>query len=236
MKKSTSLFAGLDLGGSMDYHALAIVEGTGTEHTVKVPYMRPAYPRPCKATRLETYEALPATYAVSWLQRWPLGTRFSDVVEDVKERTKGCFLVMDASGGGGNAWAMSEQKGLRSLPMIITSGEQGRVTDDAAFIPRNDLLMRLRTAMDNGDLAIAQSLELAPELGKELRGIQERRGRSGRLTLQHEDAAHDDLVLSVAMAVWLAEFWFGRPQQFGRMVSAEEASAGLAPPGIRPPW
>ena len=230
------LYAGLDFGRQVDHSALTIVEATPTTYAVDVPYRRPSPTGPVRATRREIREGLPASYAVRHLERWALGTPTPVVIDDVKARLDAvgpCGLAIDATGQGFSLVDFAHERGVPGLPVIMTAGETGYAGDDAYYEPRNSLLMRLVVAFEAGRLTIAEGLDLGTVWAEELQGIVQARSAAGRLTMQHQEAGHDDLVVATGLAVLLAEHVIlERSRKYGRIVGPEEAQddMGLTPP------
>lgn len=186
-------YAGLDLGQAQDYSALSIVEGIKT----------PDKPR----------------YDLRHLERFPLGTLYPAIVNCTRERLSDkrlrdkVQLVVDATGVGRPVVDMLNEAGLSPIGVTITGGNE--VTPDpvlAAYrVPKRDLVSTLQVLLQSKRLRIDENSPQAQTLVKELLSFQVKID----LKTAHDsygawrEGAHDDLVLSVALAVWFAEQYGG---------------------------
>lgn len=213
----TSYVAGLDLGQAQDYSALAIVEAG------------PVGPD--------------QTFDVRHLHRWPLGTRYPAIVDDVAallaapEVRGRVRLAIDATGVGAavvdlfrgprqpaQAWQFNRGTGAVSVPpptappppivapihaITITGGTAVARTGRDAAVPKRDLVGAVVAPLQGGRLRIAPELPEAATLTRELRDFRAKIS----LATGHDSygvgeewrvGQHDDLVLALAMAVWVA--------------------------------
>lgn len=175
---------GLDLGQANDYTALCVIERAPTR---------------------------PATYALRHLERPVLGTPYPAIAARVKTLTEAaplvgrCVVVVDATGVGAPVVDLLRAARLPLVPVSITGGDT--VTRDAAGawrVPKRDLVFSLLTALQTGRLKIADGLPLAPVLVGELLNF---RVKIDPQTAHDSyaawrEGAHDDLVLSAALALW----------------------------------
>jgi hypothetical protein len=80
-------------------------------------------------------------------------------------------------------------------PVTITGGETANGRGEHYRVPRRDLLAGLEVLFETGDLSISAALDETPALLRELEGMRMNKETS---------AAHDDLVLALALACWRA--------------------------------
>ncbi|MBV8841519.1 MAG: hypothetical protein JO307_01800 [Bryobacterales bacterium] len=171
-------FAGLDLGQREDFSAIAVVE------------------------REEKAWGARGGLLVRYLERMPLGTPYTKVVERVcglmrhRELAGRSRLVVDATGVGAPVVEMLGSAGLAGImtAVTITGGAQAHGRGEKWHVPRRDLLMNLEVLMERGELTICRRLGEAERLTRELTSVGAR-GESGE---------HDDLAMSVALACWRA--------------------------------
>lgn len=191
MASKTYYYIGLDLGQSVDYTALAVAE----RHKHAAP-QRPSYD-------------------VRHLQRFPLGTGYPDIVDQVGEMLttpplagQGLSLVVDATGVGAPVVDLLRRARLpgRLVPVTITGGDSVN-RDRAGFrVPKRDLISSTKVLLQSGRLRFAELPE-TPILVKELLSFQVKIDPA----TAHDSYAvwregiHDDLVLAVALAVWFGE-------------------------------
>ena len=182
-------YIGLDLGQAQDYTALAVVE---------------------KIVKKDTKDP---NYHVRALERFALGTPYPVQVSRINEvmtHLPGSILVIDQTGVGRAVFDMFRTSGVHPVGITITGGD--RATSDASGwkVPKRDLVGALTIAFQTEALKIAGSL---PEAGTLIAELQNFRVKINLKTAHDSyeawrEGIHDDLVLSLAMAVWYA----GRPK------------------------
>jgi hypothetical protein len=187
---------GLDLGKLQDFSALCVVERT-------------------KPPQSE------ATYAVRYLRRWPLGTAYTAVADDVAElayrpELKLPRIAADSTGVGtavmemiGQALRVKAGDGCRAelCPVLIGSGHAVRRDDDLVWhVAKVQLVSVLQALLSSRRLKIANELPEAEMLVAELKAFSAKITLAGNETYEAwRERDHDDMVLAVAMALWLAE-------------------------------
>ena len=197
-------YIGLDIGQVADYTALSVIEqvkinqrlenntnngGNGLTSTDG-----------CNARRLIEYH-------VRHLERFPLGTPYPLQVRRVREivdRLQNPILVIDQTGVGRPVFDMFNTTGLRPVGISIHGGDQVTREGRNYKVPKRDLVGALTVAFQNNQLKIADALPEAKILVEELLNFKVKIN----LKTAHDsyegwrEGIHDDLVLSVAMAVW----------------------------------
>ncbi len=210
---------GLDLGQAQDPTALCVLERIDPQ-TVRL--QEPTY----HCIHLERY-ALGTEYAdiarsvASLLSNPALSTivprdewhavgiggsrirRYSDEPAFVR---KPPTLVVDATGVGRAVLELLKQRGLKSVAITITGGDQVTHAPNGLHVPKRELVGSLQVALQTGRLKIAASLPLQPVLVEELRNF---RVKVNPLTAHDSwnarEGAHDDIVLALACALYHAE-------------------------------
>ena len=184
----------VDLGQSVDYTAVSIVE-----------QIRP-----------QAGDHRDAAYLLRYLHRPPLGTPYPVIVGQVlslldrppldRDETP---LVVDRTGVGAAVTDLFAAQGVCPRAVTITGGDSVNDTDPCNLrVPKRDLASTLVALFQTGRLKIAAGLELAPTLATELMNFK----LKVNLTTGHDtyeawrEGVHDDLVLSVAMGCWWAEY------------------------------
>jgi len=221
------LLASLDLGRMVDFSALAIVEATGTECELPQEVYRPGGLSGPLVERIGTRWVRawgpPVTCDVRYLQRWPLGTPYASIAGDVRrllgQLGEPCALLADATGVGAACLELLRAEGLDPIPMVITAGrETGTGRDGAMLVPKSELVASVAVGLQAGRLRIARELPLAQVLAEELAGFELRVTSAANLTFGARSGAHDDLVLSVAMACYAADAAFRLPDSLPGVV------------------
>jgi hypothetical protein len=195
-ESSVEYTIGLDLGKLQDYSALCVIERTAPP-------------------------AGKATYAVRHLRRWPLGTNYTIVAADVAELAYRPELNLpriaaDATGVGTAVMEMIEQS-LRAKagdgrqvdlwPVLIGGGHSVRCDSKLTWhVAKAQLVSVLRALLSGRRLKIANELAEAAILFAELKAFSVKLTQAGNERFEAwRERDHDDLVLAVAMALWLAE-------------------------------
>jgi hypothetical protein len=207
-KDEKTLFVGLDLGQARDFSALAIIERGNTATTTDFEGEKPN----CTNTKDEINQL----HCIH-LHRWQLRTSYPAIVADVvemingldPERTTGgkTVLAIDATGVGAPVVDLFKREKINAIlaPIQIVAGANVSEENGMTRVPKRDLVSVVQVGLQNRKLKIAESLDLAETLSRELQNF----------TVKITDAAndvygawregtHDDLVLAVALAVWQA--------------------------------
>jgi hypothetical protein len=177
-------FIGLDLGQAADFSSLACIEQIGSQ------------------------------YALRYLERFPIGTQYPNVVAQLRELVgkpplAGCTLVPDATGIGRVVVDLLLEANLaaRIVPVTITAGY--RPTSDGrggAHVPKKDLVAAAKTVLQGQRLCVPTSLPLAQVLVRELQAFTVHiTGAGNEIFGAKTHRGHDDLVLAVSLALWAAE-------------------------------
>jgi hypothetical protein len=187
---------GLDLGKLQDYSALCVVERTAPP------------------------EGEP-TYAVRHLRRWPLGTAYTTIAADVSatayrpalgrpriaaDATGVGQAVMEMVGGALRAEA-GDGRGAELCPVLITGGQAvTRGPNLTWHVAKVQLVSVLQALLSSRRLKIATGLPEAEVLIGELQAYKTKVTGAGNETFgAWRERDHDDLVLAVALALWLAD-------------------------------
>jgi hypothetical protein len=204
---------GVDLGQSVDYTALSVLEIKGKDF---------------HATHLERLE---------------LGMSYVKQIDNIAQRYNllkelgDMKLVVDATGVGKPIVDALVAKGLNLTAVMITGGNKVNYEGLFTRVPKRDLVGSIALRLQNRTLKIAPSLPLSKTLAKELQAFKvtfNSKGHDsyGNDTLSWREAPHDDLVLSVALACWLAERVLNvRPKQY-----SSQKFGNLQYEGFRKRW
>jgi hypothetical protein len=196
------VFIGLDLGQRQDPAALAILERT---HQV-TPARNPV------TLDLENYILFTLRHA----ERFPLGLPYITIVHRI-----GCLvrsltgsicgawpvssghlcsphktLVVDASGVGAPVVEMLREAnlGIAIVPVVITGGQEAHAGPcGVVYVPRRDLVTRLRIVLEHHALRIPVNINERETLTSELLNLSDRSGPK-----------HDDLAIATGLALYHA--------------------------------
>jgi hypothetical protein len=231
-------YLGLDLGQARDYSALAIVEeqlyvaeAWANEVLHQQDYEKGLSPGWVSPTALTPHQAKLALersgqygrpaevpLAVRHLERFELGTKYTDVVESVGAlarseplRLMPAVLLVDKTGVG--AAVLDSFTHARIGAVAITLHGGSSVTRDpqrAGFrVPKRDLVTVTQVLLQNGRLRVASGLPEAETLKKELLNFRVKIDpKTAHDSYEHwRESDHDDLVLAVSMAAWFRQWW-----------------------------
>jgi hypothetical protein len=183
-------FIGLDLGQTADPSAAAVLQR-------------------------QPPEAKPS-YHVRLMKRFPLGTPYTSIVTDMVKLCNtapfkdACQLVVDQTGVGRPVVDMFRAAASmpRVVPVTITGGHTAtfREEDRSFHVPKKDLVGCLQVLLQARRLLVAADLRDAELLVKELGNFRVKITAAANETFgAWREGQHDDLVLAVALAAWLAD-------------------------------
>jgi hypothetical protein len=185
---------GLDLGQSRDYTALSAIE----------------------RIRHESPSGIHVTYELRALERWPLGTRYPKIVADVAALLARAplapaesTLVVDRTGVGAAVCDLFVEAGLDPVQVTLTAGMAVSRAGRQVHLPKREAVHTALALLQTGRLTLAASLPLLETLVHELTNFAikvDLRTGADRYESWRE-SVHDDLVLSLALACWVAQFW-----------------------------
>jgi hypothetical protein len=203
MSTASHYFIGLDLGQAQDFTAVAIIE-------------RPYGPE--------------VRHHVRYLRRFPLGTPYPEIVEQVVKLAGhpalcNPDLVVDQTGVGRAVVDLFREAYLIGdlVPVLITGGHTVSYGGSSSWhVPKKELVSGLQVLLQAQRLRIAKGLPEADTLAQELRNFKVKITVAGNETFESwRERDHDDLVLAVALAAWWAErtaplMHLAEPMSFGR--------------------
>jgi hypothetical protein len=238
MRRSYAYYLGLDLGQSQDYSALSIIEeqvyvSSMWEDRVfyKQDYERglsAGWVSPADLTPHQVGEALQLSYEfgrpaevplfVRHLARYPLGTKYTDVVDDVGKvvrseplRQMPAVLLVDKTGVGASVLDSFTHAGVGAVAITLHGGAVvSRDPQRVGFrVPKRDVVTTAQVLLQYGRLKVAAALPDAEVLRKELLAFRVKIDpRTAHDSYSHwRESDHDDLVLSVAMGAWFRQHW-----------------------------
>src|ERR1017187_7526937 len=191
-------FVGVDFGQARDYTAIAVLERAE---------LRGQYDYAVRAYQKEV------ALRLRYLERIPLGTPYTEVVDRVAEVTRNrqlsgrCHLAVDGTGVGRPVVDQLRRGEAEGVPMpgATPGGQAGTETMDQGFyrVPKRDLIIGLQLVLQRGGLQIAAKLPFARKLVEELEAVEVRISPAGNEQYAAwREGTHDDLVFAVALAYW----------------------------------
>jgi hypothetical protein len=180
---------GLDLGQRADYSALCLLETYGEQHE--------------------------AVSHCRYLKRWKLNTSYPAIAEDTRQFCQREPLInnepglcIDSTGVGIGVLDIFRQLqpaiNARIIPVQIHGGFEVVQNGRGFNVPKRELVSSVQAALQTKRLIVSKKLSEANVLVTELQNFRAEISETGRDTFEARSGSHDDLVLSVAMAVWYA--------------------------------
>jgi hypothetical protein len=217
------LYLGLDLGQAADYSALAVIEepiycppmGGWVSGAELTPEYRAVY----RTAWYEWGQQAPGKPPL-WLRalhRYPLRTPYPDIVADVVRRLGGAgtqrndaVLVVDGTGVGAavvDMFRYADPPLPCELRRVVIHGGVKVTIDRGIHVPKRDLIGAVQVVLHTGRLQVARHSEATEVWAREMQNYQLKLSDSGHdIYNARGDSQHDDLVLAVALAVWLREY------------------------------
>ena len=120
-------------------------------------------------------------------------------------------MIVDKTGVGAPVVDLFEAAGLDPVAITITAGGEPTVVPGGWNVPKRDLVSIVQTTLQTQRLRFAEGLPDVDTLTHELLNFQYKLTVAAHDTYNAREGKHDDMVLSLAMAVWYAEVGYQRP-------------------------
>ncbi|MBN8963039.1 MAG: hypothetical protein J0H71_18045 [Rhizobiales bacterium] len=193
---------GVDLGQSTDPTAISVLHHRVTPLDEW---------KPNDAARVWK-QAYTERFDVRHLERLPLNTPYPAQVQHVATllqrpplNTLNPTFVIDETGVGRPVGDMFDGAGLRPNRITITAGLEATQHGARTWhVPKGLLIANLEARSHAGELRIASNITDAGALKEEMKDFHRSVSAAGRATYGARTGKHDDLVLSVAIALWMA--------------------------------
>ena len=194
-EKETMWIISADLGQANDYTAISILERIITGNGVLGIDRRGE--RTINLRHIERMRGVEYPAIVDRMKQLYLSPALIDQTKAV---------VIDYTGLGRPVYDMMKQAGFYwSLNAIsITGGNDTTAGDRSYNVPKRELVSSLQIELQCNRLKIAKGIKEADALIEELSNFQTAISANGHDTYNGANGVHDDLVMSVAMGVWLA--------------------------------
>jgi hypothetical protein len=189
-------YVGVDLGQAGDPSAISIAESVGIKN--------------CNDLG-ETY--FDTEYHIRYIQRLPLNTTYPAIVSHTHKMTLTKPLlddykaVLDGTGVGRPVVDLFRQANIRTIPVTITGGgtESFNDVDGYWHVPKKILVSNMQVLLGNNRVKFADDLPDKQTLINELINFKIKISTAGNDTYEAwREGQHDDLVLSIAIALWYA--------------------------------
>jgi hypothetical protein len=170
-------------------------------------------------------------YLVRHLERRPLDEPYPKQIEHLFQmwhrkplREANKLLALDYTGIGRAVYDHTLDRGIGpTVGISITGGDSVSWLDDRkrARVPKRDLIGLLQVFAQNNRLKVASGLRFGPTLAEELQSFKVKiDSRTAHDSYgSWREGEHDDLILSLAVALWAAENYYAQTHAIFRYVS-----------------
>jgi hypothetical protein len=184
---------GLDLGQAADFSALAVLEKSEDEQRVR-------------------------RYRCRALKQWPLHTSYLEIIDDIErailkpplqvDSGERLSLVIDTGGPGRPVVDMIRARKMpaKIIPVTITGGATESYTDGYWNVAKIILIGHLQVLLQSRRLEFVPGIPKAAILIEELQHYRVKITEKANETFNAREGQHDDLVLALALAVWIGEY------------------------------
>jgi hypothetical protein len=149
---------------------------------------------------------MPSIYRVMHLERLPLRTSYLAQAERIgfimRRLPRSASLIVDYTGVGRGIYDMLVDAGLNPTGVTLTGGFNVNWSGDTVTVPKSTLVSKLVARLHAGELFVHENLKDWPVLRRELLNFRSEITRGGSETWNSRSGEHDDLVLSLGLAVW----------------------------------
>ena len=189
-----------DIGQSQDYTALSVLQHTRTP--IEDDWEVNEIARRITQKVIERFD-------VRGLKRLPLGMEYplqADRVQQLLATLPGrCDLVLDQTGVGAPVADIFAQRGLKPVRITITAGAEPTQLGYRRYgVPKSRLISNIDARLHTGELRFADDLGEGDALRDEMQNFQRHTSAAGRAIFEARSGKHDDIVLSIACALWWA--------------------------------
>lgn len=215
-KTDSKFILGLDLGQVNDFTAIVVLERLQEIYTRLEPVGSIRDRRIVTGWReVDNYSE--AIYHARHIERVKLGTSYPDIIERVKSLVKSpeiadrYLVAIDHTGVGRPVYDLFAKSGLETVGITITGGSAVRWGRGGAKVSKRLLVSTLQAVIQTGRLQFAKNMQGVDLLQREMINFRVKVTESANEIYAAREGEHDDLVLSLAMALWLGEN-YGNPQ------------------------
>jgi hypothetical protein len=173
------------------------------------------------------------------IERIPLGTSYPDIIERVRiimdnpDVSQQAILIVDQTGCGlPVVQAMRRIPGLAPISITITNGNSVNDVEGGYNVPKRDLVSALQLAFQTHRLKFSKGINYVDDLIHELRNFKVKIKKSAESYEAWRETDHDDIVLSLAMAVWMHRRLHGETTQMDRKNDSTYATYDVLRHGI----
>jgi hypothetical protein len=190
-KAKKTLLIGLDLGQQYDYTVLSVLETAEPKYYGRTRYVN---------------------YALVELQRAPLNVPYPKIVDGISKLTHNylalhnyTFLV-DYTGVGRPVVDMLREQQINVIAINTTGGIFSNWKSGIEVsVPKKDIVTSLKATLESNRLQIIDSLTNYSLIIQEFVNFTEKKNEFANLQFEAKYGYHDDIVMSIGLAIWYGE-------------------------------
>jgi hypothetical protein len=203
----------VDLGMGPDPTSVVVIEGKTWEYLGTREIYEPGWTTLQPFFRApdgsESEDCPPLVFHLRHLERMPPGSSYGRVVARVEEISRSLArpdLVIDATGVGQAAIELFKAARLGPTVVTITAGDEVTEQWPCFRVPKRDVISTAQVLLQTDRLKIARDLPNAQLLLRELQSFRMNVDlKRTSDSLAWREGANDDLVLALAVGLWLGE-------------------------------
>lgn len=210
------------MGQTHDYTALSLVKrlrdrSVVPEELVRQRAMEQAAKwsiRPARSTWQQPVTATTHHYQVLALHRYPRGTSYTEIVESIRQRLRRpeffgkTRLILDRTGVGRPVFDLFQDVGADPIGITFSGGNEPTRQDGGWVVPKADLVGALQATMGTERTKVAGLIPEWHILREEMQNLEVRMTPGGHAQFASDwrrKDSHDDLLFSLAIALWYGE-------------------------------
>lgn len=187
--QKTNILIGLDLGQQNDYTVVSIL---------KV---------------LENPRIRGTLYHLIYLYRVPLETSYPNIISWISAMVSdhlenyNYVMVVDYTGVGRPIVDMLRQDKINLLAVNITGGNAATWKyGNEVSVPKKEIVTSLQVTLESSRLRFSENVSSLDTLAQEFISFKPKISPSANLQFEAEYGYHDDIVMSIGLAIWYGEY------------------------------
>lgn len=156
-------------------------------------------------------------YEVPYIYRYPLKTSYVYVVKHIQKTMEergfkdDYLLIIDHTGVGRPVVDLFNENNIPLVGVTITGGNKASWTSPREVsVPKWDIVSSLQVSIQCGKLKLSKKMHELNRLIDEMINFTATSTRKGKGKFEAASGQHDDMVLSLGLAIWYCEYKFRR--------------------------
>lgn len=151
-------------------------------------------------------------YGLVYLMKFPLRTSYTNVTRTTASLINKNFIneeyimIVDYTGVGRPIVDLLREENLSIIAANITSGSTPNWKNRREVsIPKKDIISSLQVVFQSKRIKIAYNIKLFEDIKKEFINFKAKTSNVGRRSFSASGSHHDDIVMSIGLAIWYGE-------------------------------